>query len=153
VGRKERVVDETVLATNATANFAGVFTSSFGADGAGTLSYSLSVTGGNGTASGLIDVATGQSIVLVNNAGVIEGHVGNAAGAIAFTVSVNAAGDVTLDQIRAVQHPDATNPNDNVTLSNDNLVVLNANPLDNIRNTRQIDSVWIAGRRLAMTGR
>src|SRR5262245_37601227 len=29
------------------------------------------------------------------------------------------------------------------------LVVLSANPLDNIRNTRQIDSVWIAGRRLA----
>lgn len=28
------------------------------------------------------------------------------------------------------------------------LVVLNANPLTNIRNTRQIDSVWIAGRRL-----
>lgn len=33
------------------------------------------------------------------------------------------------------------------------LVVLNANPLDNIRNTRQIDSVYIAGRRLAMLGR
>ena len=28
------------------------------------------------------------------------------------------------------------------------LVVLNANPLDNIRNTRQIASVWIAGRRV-----
>ena len=28
------------------------------------------------------------------------------------------------------------------------LVVLNANPLDNIRNTRQIESVWIGGRRL-----
>ena len=28
------------------------------------------------------------------------------------------------------------------------LVVLNANPLDDITNTRQIDSVWIAGRRL-----
>ena len=27
-------------------------------------------------------------------------------------------------------------------------VVLNANPLDNIRNTRQIQSVWIAGRRI-----
>ena len=27
-------------------------------------------------------------------------------------------------------------------------LVLNANPLDDIRNTRQIDSVWIAGRRL-----
>ena len=29
------------------------------------------------------------------------------------------------------------------------LVVLDANPLDDITNTRQIDSVWIAGRRLA----
>src|SRR5262245_17056931 len=29
------------------------------------------------------------------------------------------------------------------------LVVLNANPLTDIRNTRQIDSVWIGGRRLA----
>jgi imidazolonepropionase-like amidohydrolase len=28
------------------------------------------------------------------------------------------------------------------------LLVLNANPLDNIRNTREINSVWIAGRRL-----
>ena len=29
------------------------------------------------------------------------------------------------------------------------LLVLNANPLSDIRNTRQIHSVWIAGRRLA----
>jgi len=29
------------------------------------------------------------------------------------------------------------------------LVVLRANPLDNIRNTRAIDSVWIAGGKLA----
>ncbi|HSG64855.1 MAG TPA: amidohydrolase family protein, partial [Gammaproteobacteria bacterium] len=28
------------------------------------------------------------------------------------------------------------------------LLVLNANPLDNIRATRAIDSVWIAGKRL-----
>jgi imidazolonepropionase-like amidohydrolase len=32
------------------------------------------------------------------------------------------------------------------------LLVLDANPLDNIRNTRQINSVWIAGRRLAVGG-
>ena len=32
------------------------------------------------------------------------------------------------------------------------LLVLNANPLDDIRNTRQIHSVWIGGRRLAMAG-
>ena len=31
------------------------------------------------------------------------------------------------------------------------LLVLNANPLNDIRNTRQIHSVWIAGRRLAQT--
>jgi imidazolonepropionase-like amidohydrolase len=31
------------------------------------------------------------------------------------------------------------------------LLVLNANPLTDIRNTRQIDSVWISGRRLATT--
>ena len=31
------------------------------------------------------------------------------------------------------------------------LLVLNANPLADIRNTRQIHSVWIAGRRLAET--
>ena len=30
-------------------------------------------------------------------------------------------------------------------------LVLDANPLADIRNTRQIDSVWIAGRRLANT--
>jgi imidazolonepropionase-like amidohydrolase len=29
------------------------------------------------------------------------------------------------------------------------LLVLDANPLDDIRNTRRIDSVWIAGRRIA----
>jgi imidazolonepropionase-like amidohydrolase len=31
------------------------------------------------------------------------------------------------------------------------LLVLNANPLTDIRNTRQIDSVWIGGRRLMNT--
>jgi imidazolonepropionase-like amidohydrolase len=29
------------------------------------------------------------------------------------------------------------------------LLVLNANPLTDIRNTRQIDSIWIGGHRLA----
>jgi imidazolonepropionase-like amidohydrolase len=31
------------------------------------------------------------------------------------------------------------------------LLVLTANPLTDIRNTRQIDSVWIAGRRLTQS--
>src|SRR5207253_9782613 len=61
---------------------------------------------------------------------VVEGHVGNAAGALAYTVTVDGAGNVTLDQIRAVQHPDANNPNDSVSLSADNLVVLTATVTD-----------------------
>jgi len=32
------------------------------------------------------------------------------------------------------------------------LLVLDANPLDDIRNTRQISSVWIGGRRIQMAG-
>jgi hypothetical protein len=120
-------VDETDLSTNATASFAGVFTSSFGADGAGTVTYALGINAG---ATGLVDVATGQAIVLVNNAGVIEGHVGNAAGALAFQVSIDASGNVTLDQTRALQHPDFNNPDDSVTLASDNLVTITATVTD-----------------------
>jgi hypothetical protein len=117
---------------NGTGAFAGLFNSSFGADGAGTLTYALAITGGNGTASGLTDTLTGQSIVLVNNAGVIEGHVGTAAGALAFTVSVNASGTVTLDQIRAVVHTSSDNPDTSepATLSADNLITLTATITD-----------------------
>src|SRR5207247_1218616 len=70
-----------------------------------------------GGASGLIDVATGQPILLFLNGNTVEGHVGSLAGAIAFTVSVSAAGVVTLDQVRALQHPNAADPDDVVTLS------------------------------------
>ena len=67
---------------------------------------------------------------LVQNGAVVEGHVGNAAGALAFTVTVDASGNVTLDQIRAVVHPDANNANDSVTLGADNLVTLSATVTD-----------------------
>jgi len=79
-----------------------VFTTTPGADGA-TTAYGLTITGGNGTASGLLDAQTGSSIVLVNNAGVIEGHVATTGGALAFTLSVAANGDVTLTQDRSVK--------------------------------------------------
>ena len=59
-----------------------------GADGA-TISYALSITGGNGTASGLLDAQTGLSDVLVRNGNTIEGRVGNAAGALAFTIALD----------------------------------------------------------------
>jgi VCBS repeat-containing protein len=107
-------VDETDLSADATVNFSGAFSSAFGADGAGSIGYALNVTG---APSGLVDVATGQDIVLGMNGGVVEGWVGGNPGLVAFTVSVDGSGNVTLDQLRALQHPDGTNPNDPVSVA------------------------------------
>ncbi|MGY3195637.1 hypothetical protein ACVIWU_005003 [Bradyrhizobium sp. USDA 4509] len=126
------VVDETNLAINASANFADNFTvtSSYGADGAGTTAsaYTLGIKSA-GVDSGLIDVATGQHVYLYVNGNVVEGRVGaggaaDPAGVIDFTVSVSAAGVVTLDQVHALQHPNAANPDDVVTLSATDLITL-----------------------------
>ncbi|MBS0344781.1 MAG: hypothetical protein JSS56_30120, partial [Proteobacteria bacterium] len=119
-------VDETDLTTNASANFADNFTStpSYGADGAGTVSsaYALSVKSA-GIASGLVDTLSNQNVVLTLNAGVVEGRTASS-DLLVFTVSVNATGTVTLDQQRAVVHPDTTNPDDSKTLSAADLIVL-----------------------------
>ncbi|WP_413704132.1 DUF5801 repeats-in-toxin domain-containing protein [Pseudomonas sp. Pseusp16] len=119
-------VDETVLATNATQSFAANFTSAFGADGAGTLTYALGVVAG---ASGLTDTATGEAVNLSLNGTVVEGRTATTS-LLVFTASVAANGDVTLDQIRAVVHPDATNPDDSTSLTSDNLVTLTATKTD-----------------------
>ncbi|MER8467581.1 DUF5801 domain-containing protein [Mesorhizobium sp. M1396] len=119
-------VDETDLTTNATANFAANFTSAFGADGAGTLVYGLSVVAG---ASGLVDTASGQAVNLVLNGNVVEGRTAGS-NALVFTLTVNPAnGDVTLDQIRAVVHP-TTDPNEPTSLSADNLIKVTATITD-----------------------
>ena len=119
-------VDETVLATNDTKSFAANFSSAYGADGAGTLTYALGVVAG---ASGLVDTATGEAVNLSLNGGVVEGHTATT-NLLVFTVSVAANGDVTLDQLRAVVHPDTTNPDDSKTLTADNLVTLTATITD-----------------------
>ena len=125
-------VDETLLGTNASASFADNFSSTpnYGADGAGTVTsaYALSLTT-SGADSGLDDVATGNSVFLFLNAGVVEGREGTdatdaATGDIVFTVSVSATGAVTLDQQRAIVHPNTTNPDDSKTLSAADLIVL-----------------------------
>ncbi|WP_223532865.1 DUF5801 repeats-in-toxin domain-containing protein [Pseudomonas sp. BF-R-30] len=120
------MVDETVLATNATQNFAANFTSAFGADGAGTLSYALGVVAG---ASGLTDTATGEAVNLSLNGTVVEGRTATS-DLLVFTVSVAANGDVTLDQLRAVVHSNTTNPDDSTSLTADNLVTLTATKTD-----------------------
>ncbi|EJM62741.1 hypothetical protein PMI30_04481, partial [Pseudomonas sp. GM50] len=119
-------VDETTLATNATQSFAANFSSAFGADGAGTLTYALGVVAG---ASGLTDTASGEAVNLSLNGTVVEGRTATT-NLLVFTVSVAANGDVTLDQIRAVVHPVTTNPDDTKTLSADNLVTLTATKTD-----------------------
>jgi hypothetical protein len=119
-------VDETTLANNASASFAANFShlsSAYGADGPGTTSggtYSLGIIAGP---SGLIDVATGENVTLSINGATVEGHIATA-NALVFSITVDNLGLVTLDQLRAVQHPDATNPNDAVQLAAANLVNL-----------------------------
>ena len=124
-------VDETVLATNASASFAGNFTPVFGADGAGAVSYTLGVNAG---ATGLVDTVTGLAVNLYVISGQVVGStatlVGNVnLGNTVFTVSVNGSGVVTLDQMRAVVHP-TTDPDEPKSLSADNLVTLTATITD-----------------------
>ena len=81
-------------------SFAALFNSSFGKDGfkdsddndvedADALAFSLSITGGNGTPSGLVDVLTGDAILLrVNASGDIEGYLSSARRPIAFTIDL-----------------------------------------------------------------
>ena len=124
------VVDETVLATNATANFADNFSNSpnFGADGGSSISsvYRLGISA-TGADSGLVDTATGDHVLLrVNGSGVVEGYTSGHGNLVVFTVSVNGSGTVTLDQVRALVHPTASNPDsdETVTLSAAGLVTL-----------------------------
>jgi VCBS repeat-containing protein len=107
-------VDESNLALNATANFATLFHIVMGADQDGsTVSYAFEVT----TATGLVDVVTGSKIILQAIGNVVEGRLQDSPSTVAFRLTVAADGQATLDQIRAVRHPDASNPDDIVTLS------------------------------------
>ena len=83
--------------------------------------------------SGLIDSATGAPVVLVlTPAGVIEGHVGNAAGATVFTISVDAnTAEVTLSQFRSVHEGDPSTDHEPTSLNSvANLVTLTATITD-----------------------
>ena len=78
-----------------------------------TTEFSLNITNAttNLTAEG------GLVVVLVDNNGVIEGHAGNATGTLIFTIEIDGAtGDVTVTQLAALDHPDAADPDDAVTL-------------------------------------
>ena len=119
------VVDETVLATNAQSDFSNNFTitKDYGPDGAGSTSavtYTLSISA-NAQDTGLKDVETGKAVLLKLISGTVYGYYNNGTSDVTvFTVAVNAAGTVTLDQIRALVHPNASDPDDSITLSGTN---------------------------------
>ena len=79
-------------------------------------------------ATGLVDTATEPGGRAGLNGAVVEGRTA-IGGAMVFTVTVDASGNVTLDQLRAVVHP-TTDPNEPETLSADNLVTLTATITD-----------------------
>ncbi|WP_245520358.1 DUF5801 repeats-in-toxin domain-containing protein, partial [Phyllobacterium brassicacearum] len=70
-------------------------------------------------------------VLLFVEGGNVVGRAGSAAGPIVFTVSVSAAGLVSLDQARAIVHADATDPDDSTTLAAADLITLTATITDN----------------------
>ncbi|TPL05668.1 MULTISPECIES: DUF5801 repeats-in-toxin domain-containing protein [unclassified Mesorhizobium] len=120
--------DDTDITDSDTANFAGAFTSDPGTDGLGAagITYALGTPGG---ASGLIATQLNEGINLVDNNGVIEGRTATT-DTLAFTVEVNAAGDVTLTQLLAVRHDPDSGPDQSTGLSAANLVTLTATIVD-----------------------
>jgi T1SS-143 domain-containing protein len=123
-------VDESNLAVNDTQSFAANFSANFGADGpaaaGGGITYALGINAG---ATGLIDTLTHEAVVLSVVNGQVVGTAG-VGGPIVFTVSVDASGNVTLDQQRAVIHSPDSGPDQTTTLAADNLVTLTATATD-----------------------
>jgi VCBS repeat-containing protein len=107
------IVDETDLGLTDTGNFSGAFQANFGADG-GTVAYSLAI---NALDSGLRDAATGASIELHLVDGVIQGWVDGDPLLVAFTAKVNASGDLTLTQLRSLQHPNPESADEPVAVA------------------------------------
>ncbi|WP_330165520.1 DUF5801 repeats-in-toxin domain-containing protein [Ectopseudomonas toyotomiensis] len=112
-------VDESDVTQNSTANFSSLFHVQAGADGLAAVGgklYSLSVQQAD---SGLRDTATNEKVMLsVNPAtGAVEGR-SEISDEWVFTLSVDASGEVTLDQHRAIVHENGNDPDDVAYLGN-----------------------------------
>ncbi|MBZ9726972.1 DUF5801 domain-containing protein [Mesorhizobium sp. CO1-1-11] len=120
-------VDESSLGDNS-GDFSAAFQSNAGADG-GDISYALGINLVTND-SGLIDTLSGQSVLLFVESGAVVGRAGSAGGAVVFTVSVDIDGNVTLDQERAIIHSPDTGPDQQTTLTSDDLITLTATITD-----------------------
>jgi hypothetical protein len=127
-------VDETALLSDDMDNFSGLFGApDYGADGAGTVEYTLGVSSGSN--SGLIDTATGNSVFLFLESGQVVGREGTGAvdaatGDIVFVVSTDAAANLTLDQRRAVVHTVNPGQAESTGLTSASLITLTATAYD-----------------------
>jgi hypothetical protein len=138
------LVDDTTLGTDASTSFAGLFTApDFGNDGpldanhdgvpdAGAVTYALDVKDPLGTDSGLLDAVTDEKVILSKDGADIVGTT-ETGGDEVFRISVDADGNVTLDQSRAIEHNDPSDPDEAsspATLSAADLVTLTATVTD-----------------------
>ncbi|MDE8809390.1 retention module-containing protein [Aeromonas hydrophila] len=112
--------DGVASATLSAADVQAQFNPAFGADGAGSIGYSLALSGSN-VASGLYAVdpaaANGQGAAIVLNQ---VGNVitGSAGGVDYFTLTINpSSGEVTLALLDNVWHGDTTSADDSVALT------------------------------------
>lgn len=122
-------VDESNFGSNANEYFGDAFNfNGFGADGPAASNahvYSLGITS---AASNLTDSLTQEAVTLSVVGGVVIGS--SATGGEVFRVSVDANGYVTLNQSRAVMHPNATDPDDAVDLTGLVTLTLTATDFD-----------------------
>jgi len=125
------IVDESEIAVigsapdadgaKAVQDFASAFTSGYGTDGSGSITYKLAVT--DGADSGLLDTASGQAVLLYQDGDSKVVGKTETGGDVVFTLTLSGS-SVTLEQVRAVEHPDTTDSDDQVTLSAADLIKL-----------------------------
>ncbi|QFU76901.1 retention module-containing protein [Halioglobus maricola] len=119
-------VDESDLTIDDSADYSFLFSSDYGADGAGDIAYALGINVG---VTGLVDTLTGEAVVLSLNLGVVQGRT-SGSDDLVFEVSVDDSGEVTLNQLRAVEHSDSDDPDDVTGFAADDLVTLTATITD-----------------------
>ncbi len=121
---KDLTVDETDLTTDATANFGAYFSATYGVNGKGIggMTFKIGVVQ-PGTDSGLVDEATGQHLLLFHNSdGSISGR--TPGGLEGFHITTDQVGNIELDQLRSIVHPDPNNTDESITLKNPNLITI-----------------------------
>ena len=119
---------EAGASTTASDDFSVLFSAISGVDGSDGLVYTLGTAGGE---SGLIDSATGLSVMLAKNGDDIVGRIDDGGTfKTVFTVAHIGGGTITFTQERAVKHPDGDQDDEALGLSGENLITLKAEIAD-----------------------